>query len=1180
MKGRWTKWLRVGLAVLGLLAWALAVILAGPIIQFGREAQYQPFASAWVQGLLILLPLLGLLVWAGFEWRRRRRGQQALEQAMLAEGAGDEEEISRRIQQALATLRHSSRSKNFLYELPWYVLIGPPGSGKTTALLNAGIKFPLAEQKGGLQGIGGTRYCDWWFTEEAVLIDTAGRYITQDSNRKADAASWEAFLRLLKKHRPRQPLNGVLLTLPVSELMTAGPETLARHAETIRERLAEIQQVLKVDFPVYVLLTKADLISGFREYFGNLNPGRRRRVWGVTFQTEDRKALTHEQAPAEFDALLARLSGELIDRLSEEPDGASRIAIFSLPGQLAALRDPLASFLRQVFEPTRYKSNAILRGFYLTSGTQEGTPIDQVLGALGSGAGEDRHAMMAGRGRSYFLHDLLAKVVFAEQGWVSYDRANVRRSTLLRAGAMGALALCALGLLTAWGISYVQNRDLVANVAQAKESFDVAGRGDLEARTVADTDLARIDTLLNMLRRMPAGVDGAQGQEATWSEGFGLGQRAELARAARRAYADALERLLRPRLILQVEEQLEALMRAPAGREIAIYETLRVYKLLGRFDGSTPDDDYIRAWFATDWAQISYPGAGQEQLRASLGQHLDFMLQQDDERVALGVTLNGTLIGEAERRLAQIPIEDRAYSLIAAAANANAGLPPLLIGQIAGNQASLVFETRDGSDLSAIAIPGFYTLAGFRDFFLPQLGTIGERMRADQWVLGEAAAAADGASQISRLGPRLMERYSREFSAAWEGTLGQIRVAPLSADKPAYRALSAIAAPNTSPLLMLAQTVARETGLTVEADPGQSPPTVNLDGLRSIGLEIAMDGGKSGAQPGGAGRRAPPPGARIAADFAAYQALVQGPPGGRLIDELLGDLEKIQIALASMSGFNAAGTVTGLEAQIGGLHNTSRKLPAILQGMVGDVVREFRGDAVSASLAQMNAKYGAEVLPRCTQVVEGRYPFGTDTSRQIPMADFAEVFRPNGLLDAFFEQNLAAHADMTDPDAWRWNRDSPLGDKLSPTALRQFQHAARIRDAFFAGRSPEMKVKVVFRLTAAHRNAGDFLLSVDGDTRQMSVRGGPPQSFDWPGRGTGSALSLLSARPGETIFTQGPWSLLDLISLGSPRQTGQSTIQLSYILNGRDLRFEVTTETLANPFNLAELREFRCPKGL
>ena len=102
-----------------------------------------------------------------------------------------------------------------------YAFIGAPGSGKTTALVNAGLTFPLAEQfgKAAIRGIGGTRNCDWWFTNEAVLIDTAGRYTTQESNESVDKAEWQGFLALLRNSVRGSRLNGVLLTVSVADLL-------------------------------------------------------------------------------------------------------------------------------------------------------------------------------------------------------------------------------------------------------------------------------------------------------------------------------------------------------------------------------------------------------------------------------------------------------------------------------------------------------------------------------------------------------------------------------------------------------------------------------------------------------------------------------------------------------------------------------------------------------------------------------------------------------------------------------------------------------------------------------------------------------------------------------------------------------------------------------------------------
>ena len=248
-------------------------------------------ATVWLRATLIgLIVFIVLLRWI-LRWRSRRKAAQALEEELMPEPVGDGEVLNERMTEALAKLKKSG-GKTYLYDLPWYVIIGPPGAGKTTALANSGIEFPGSDSA--IEGFGGTRNCDWWFAEDAVLIDTAGRYTTQDSDVEADSASWTAFLDILKKGRVNEPINGVILAFSAEDMMSATEETLAKHAETVRKRLSEIHETLKIDFPVYVMFTKADLISGFREYFSSFTQARRKAVWGATFQTRDKTNETYK----------------------------------------------------------------------------------------------------------------------------------------------------------------------------------------------------------------------------------------------------------------------------------------------------------------------------------------------------------------------------------------------------------------------------------------------------------------------------------------------------------------------------------------------------------------------------------------------------------------------------------------------------------------------------------------------------------------------------------------------------------------------------------------------------------------------------------------------------------------------------------------------------------------------
>ena len=1189
-------WLRRILIVLGLIGLVAAIWFGGPMT--GIDA----LALVWVR-LTIIGTILGLILLIWFiRWRRRVRAAAQLEEAMIpAVPEGDGRVLAERMSEALATLKKSGGS-TYLYDLPWYVIIGPPGAGKTTALANSGIEFPLAGSDAGtVEGFGGTRYCDWWFAEEAVLIDTAGRYTTQDSNRVADEASWQSFLDLLKKGRPKQPINGVLLAFSVEDMMTAGPEALASHAETVRDRLAELHETLKIDFPVYVLFTKADLIAGFREYFSSFNVSRRKSVWGVTFQTNDRKALTHEAVPAEFDKLVARLSDEVIDRLSEEPDGISRISIFGLPGQMALLRDNASEFLRRVFEPTRYKTNAILRGFYFTSGTQEGTPIDQVLGAMsrigeGPAAGAFQPAFLSGKGKSFFLHDLLKKVIFEEQDWVSFDRKAVRRSMIWRTAAFSFIGLATAGLFGAFGYSYWQNATLVTTARAEAENYARAAQDEIARDLVADPDLTPVLAYLEDLRTMPAGYGDSE-DGSVW-EGFGLGQRNRLQSAAEGAYSDALERMLRPRLVLALEQEMPTIVRERETTDI--YRALKVYMLLGG-QGQRSDDDAIKAWFDESW-RVAFPGRTGIDTRDELARHLDAMLTLDDERDLL-VDIDEATVVSAREAIVQLPLADQAYALIMDGAEGS-GLPDWNLVDRTGASAPLVFTTRNGDDLSTLQVPAIYTYEGFWSYFFPQLDQVADRLRADQWVLGEAAGRVDFDAQIDRLDRALQERYRREFGAAWNLMLGNLSLASMSADRPRYEALGAAASPTASPLLLLVREIENETRLTREfegledltpemlaggVDTGEAASAVQTQVLarvrsRSTGVQrILFDafsgGNKVQGRVTGTTEDSPTrPIERIEEDFARWHQILEGEQGQRAVDAVLGNLGSIWTNLR-LAESNPDQSAAMLPQLLNSLTQYNSQLPDQMAALVNDAEQDFRRGATDANLATMNRALTNQITFFCRENITSAAPF-TNSARSLSLDNFSAFFGPGGDMDRFFSEHLEPHVERT-PDGLRYRPDSPIADRLSPAALRQFERAEAIRQAYFPGGGTSPEVEITVSHVDSHSTIAGAILVVN-DTPVQTARGDLPRTVIWPGEGKATVLQISPSLDRESTlqFRGSSWTFIDFLSSATSRQQRGDTLRATFTIGGRSITYDFTINAVTNPFTMRELREFECPQSL
>ncbi len=251
-----------------------------------------------------------------------------------------------------------------------------------------------------------------------MLIDTAGRYTTHDSDRAADRAAWIGFLDLLARYRPRRPINGVLLTLSVSDLLSASPERRAAHAAQLRERIEELHERLGIAFPVYVLVTKTDLLAGFMEFFADFDKDERAQVWGVTFPYEPETAGDGPLArmAGDFAALEKRLHDCLIDRLHGERDRERRGAVYAFPQQWRVLRQTLHEFLQAMIAGMRAELRPQVRGVYFTSATQEGTPMDRALGGLARALGLTSRIIAPARpsGKTFFVTRLLHDVVLAE----------------------------------------------------------------------------------------------------------------------------------------------------------------------------------------------------------------------------------------------------------------------------------------------------------------------------------------------------------------------------------------------------------------------------------------------------------------------------------------------------------------------------------------------------------------------------------------------------------------------------------------------------------------------------------------------------------------------------------------------------------------------------------------------
>jgi hypothetical protein len=411
-----------------------------------------PSKMIWkiVLGVLLAVGLVLILFQLVLTIRDKSKGGKmasVLSRSSSAGGKSDPGETARRddlrkrFEEGVETFRKAGKD---LYSLPWVLLVGPSGSGKTEALRHCGVGFPPGLQDH-LQGSGGTLNMHWWFTNQAVVLDTAGRMFMQDAD-TGGGNEWKDFLKLLKAARSHCPINGLLLVISSETLLKDSSEKIEKDAGAIARQLDVIQRTLDVRFPVFVIVTKCDKIIGFREFFDGLtDPNLQHQMLGWSNPAPLDEAFKPDQVEKHLDQVRQRLMrrrGGLLQNPVHTTDPTARRTdqvdeLFELPDNMMRIAPRLKRYLELIFVAGEWSPKPLfLRGIYFTSSMREGQALDM---ALASTLGVDVESLPGTRqwekDKAFFLRDVFLSKVFKEKGLVT-SATNVGKQLAKQRAAM------------------------------------------------------------------------------------------------------------------------------------------------------------------------------------------------------------------------------------------------------------------------------------------------------------------------------------------------------------------------------------------------------------------------------------------------------------------------------------------------------------------------------------------------------------------------------------------------------------------------------------------------------------------------------------------------------------------------------------------------------------------------
>ena len=1183
---------RTFLALLGILALCGFIWFAGPLFAF---ADYRPLASEQVRWtiicIIILLFVAGLLIRF---WRRKNLngklfdliGKLSTPKKDAAEsplGAGEVQALQERFSKAMTSLKSlrisqgglNRLSGRYVYELPWYVIIGAPGSGKTTALVNSGLNFPLEDQIGraALQGTGGTRNCDWWITDEAVIIDTAGRYTTQDTQ-EVDKVEWSGFLDLLKKYRPRQPINGIFLTLSIADLLEFNQAQRDAHYNTLKTRLSELQKSFGIELPVYLWVTKSDLLAGFNEFFANYSAEQRKQVWGFTFPYRQGSNNVLENFDKEWQLLQERLYALQDNQLARETESRRLSAIYSLPQEVASLQTILRETIEIVFRESTQVAKPLLRGLYFSSGTQDGTTFDRILSTLRRNFSNDRnknnnnsdkHGVL-NQGKSYFLYDLFINLIFKETHLAGRNTRWEKRTKWLTYVGYTVSVLALIGAIAAWLLSYANNKTYLTRVGSDTEKLS-------DAVTAYQPESGDLFSMIGLLdSAVNLGDTPAFKRDSPYlSYRYGLYQGGKVGVAANAAY----EQLLKDGLLPIIAKRLEAQVQQPPVDSLEyLYNALKAYLML--HDAKHYDPSYLRQWVSVDARRYLLPDAETATLE-QLDTYLAALFSKD-RIVSSPFPMNDALVAQARAKLATLTTAQRVYLQLRARLE-GIDLPEFNILDVSGPQAANVLSRRSKLPLNR-GIPGLFTYQGYWDVFDKQVNKAVAEMSDDEsWVMGLPSKTAktelDEAAQ-GKLAREVRMAYLRDYADTWDQYLGDVQLIPSDSLQSSIQRLRVLSAPD-SPLLLFLRAVVKETTLLRSEYGADNRSMLDRAKRRITNTKNEIERVVGPVMSGNPGEQKLE---RIVDDrFAPLRQLVgtPGSPGQAPIEATLKMLDEYYGTLMATDAAIRSGNTPPTQDSAVRLRAEAARLPQPVRGMVTQVANSSSTQANTLVRASIGTNLNSTVGNFCRRAIAGRYPLRRNASVDVVPDDFAHLFAPGGLMDDFFNKNLASIVDTSN---WTFKKNIDGSWAGGSGSLASFQQAAVIRDVFFRNgdRSPSLRIEI--KPLEMDPSISSMSLDVDGTVLHYSHGPQFAQSVPWPGPGKRNTvlLQITGINFNAGLQADGPWALyrfFDKLSISA----GPSPDKFFATATIRDkkITFEVSTNSVQNPFRLRQLEGFSCP---
>ena len=1059
----------------------------------------------------------------------------------------------------------TSRSR---YALPWYLLLGTANCGKTSLILNSGLKFPLNEQADRhLYKLKPTERCEILYGNEAVFVDTPGSYSESHVDSMPNQL-WSKLLRQMFRVRPARPVNGIIVCVSMRDMIDSDTARREHLARTIRTRLSDVLKQLRSYVPVYLIFTKCDAIPGFAQFFAHLQRHEREQTFGCLAKGD---TMEPGDIRIELKELMQTLNSQIISKIHQERDLQSRGEMFQFPQELASLGSRLEDFIAETFGPSRYHRPVMFRGFFFTSAL---SAHDILSSAISQGERQYQTGFQPSMGnemaKGFFILNLLQKLITPEARLAGEDKERSWGLRIRRYGMQMTAAMLFLFAAGFMGVSFINNYSNLESLNSAYAAFSGEQRKTPSILDAKDTlpELDRIEGSTFI-------YDPAEDSSITY--GLGLYQGNIFDRATNAAYLGTLN----SRFITAIRRAAEHKIDSSLGSVSELKPALRAYLMLCQ--PKNINQKFLNGWLDKQW---SAQYMGQADVQESMRHHMDYLLANG----IVPVEPNADVVDRARKALLKIPLAELAYQRMREEAD-ESGQAPFTF------RAAIGESPFDGDDYP---IPALYTRSGYEEYLVNRCPGIIRSLTDDGWIFGSNPIVLS-VLDVDKVYKEVRAMYFRDYTQYWSKAVQELNVRTPNTLSDAQKLAEQMTGGIAPTVLVLREIKGNTNFILDNSDPSALEDAMSKEAKRKATQVI---GRRTGTRVGSALVGAAAQSAEEMHARAKEEAMKDAVAVSQFFVPLVSLLDADGNATPALKAANDAMTSAGeYFAKLVTSDNVDQSVLAALLEIANEKddtlrilersaeklptpVRTWYSTTASGGLRRMlvigadsiNKAYQERVISAYNRSMRGSYPFNPASDRDVNLDEFASFFRTGGILDNFHDTYLQPFITRTGQLRSIMGRTLPV----SSQAVVQLHRANRVQEAFFmSGR--ELGINFLLEPHALDTSLKQVNLVNAGKT--VSYWHGPVSgaSFTWPPEGGVSSQGVLETVDLNGITTRhtarGDWSLFRLFKGATIKRQSGNTCLLEVQQNGKWAQFLIQFRNRANPFD-PSVCSFNLPESL